>query len=87
MYYTVPHNILDKTNSFLMAKAEIILFFVKLISKKQIPYTNVFNKRDLASIDKAAKMISQNKNRKMPNIRYIPSKNKYTIFNRSGSGI
>lgn len=64
-----------------------MLPLIKLINKKKSLYTDIFerknsalNKKDLASIDKVAKIPGRNKNIKMLNIKYILLKNKHTIF-------
>lgn len=84
---TVSHNTLYKTNGFLMAEAEAILPLVELISKKESPYADAFDKRDptfdrkdLANIDKAVKMLGRSEDKKMLDIRHIPPKNKHITF-------
>lgn len=44
-------------------------------------------RKDLASIDKAIKMLKRNENIKMLNIRHIVSKSKHIIFSQSKSVI
>lgn len=36
VYYIILCNTLYKTNSFLIAKAQVILLFIKLINKKKV---------------------------------------------------
>lgn len=59
---------------------------IKLISKKKSSYTDAFNKKDLvldikdlASIDKIAKLLGKSQDTKMLDIRHILSKDEYTI--------
>ena len=68
-----------------MAKAEAILPLIKPTSEKESPYTDSFNKNDLALdlkdpvvIDKVAKMSGRSKNTKMANVKHIPIESKYT---------
>lgn len=58
---------------------------VGLIYKKESLYIDVcdrrdlvFDKKDLASIDKVAKILGRNKDIKMPNIRHLILKSKFT---------
>ena len=84
---TVSRNTLYKTNGFSMAKTEAILPLVELINKEESPYTDVFDRRDPAGIDKAAEMPGRSEDTEMPDVRHIPPKSEYTTSSRSRSGI
>lgn len=85
-YYTVLCNTLYKTNSFLIAKIEVILFLIELINRKKSSYIDifnnknlVFNKKNLAGINNTVKMPNKSKNIKMLDVRHIIFKNKHII--------
>lgn len=59
-HYTVSFDILYKINEFLMVKAKVMLLLIKSISKKEFLYIDAFDKKDLANINKAAKMPDKN---------------------------
>lgn len=94
VYCIILYNILYQTNSFPMAKVEVILFFIKPISKNESLYTDAFNKknlafntRNLASIDKATEIINKSENTKILYIKYISPKSKHSTSSQSRSGI
>lgn len=73
-----------------MAKVEVLLPLIKLISKKKSSYIDtldkkdlVFDIRDLTYIDKATKMPGKNKDTKILDIRYILLESKYITFSQS----
>lgn len=52
MHCTISYNILYKVNSnFLIAKVKAILPLIKPISEEKSLYIDVFNKKDLGSIN------------------------------------
>lgn len=83
-YCIILHNILYQTNSFSMAKVEIILFLIKPISKNESLYTDALDRRDLAfntknlaSINEAAEIINKSENTKILYIKYISPESKH----------
>lgn len=76
--FIVLRNIVYKTNNFLMAEAKIILLLIEPISKKENLYRDNFDRKDLASINKAVKIPSRNEDTKILDVRYILFENKYT---------
>lgn len=71
-----------------------MLSLIKPISKNKSLYIDVFdkknlvlNRKNLASIDKVAEMLSKSEDTKMPDIKHIPPKSKYTIFSQLRSRI
>lgn len=70
------------------------MFLVETINKKKSLYTDFFDKKDLAfdrknlaSIDQAAKMPDRSKDIKMPHIRHICLESKHTTSSQSRLGI
>lgn len=93
-YCIILNNILYQTNSFPMAKVEIILFLVKLINKNESLYTDAFDRKDLAfntknlaSINEAAEIINKSENTKILYVKLISPKNKHTNSSQLGSEI
>lgn len=62
IHCTILCNILHKINDFAIAKTKTILFLAKSINKEKSLYTDVFDKRNPASIDK--KLLNRNKSTK-----------------------
>lgn len=60
-----------------MAKAKAMLPLTKLIYKEKSLYTDIFDEKDLAGINK--KMPDKNKATEMPKIKLITSESKHTI--------
>lgn len=87
IYYIILRNTLYKINGILIVKAEDMLSLIKPISIKKSLYTNIFNKKNLASINKIAKIPGKNKDLKIPDIKYIIFKSKYITFSRLRSKI
>lgn len=90
---TVPRKFLYKTNGFSRAKTEVMLPFVKRISKKKSLYTNTLHKKDwaldnknLTSIDKATEMPDKIKDIKITDVKHIPleTKHKTSCLSRLG---
>lgn len=79
VYYIILHNILCKINHFLIAKLKTILPLAKSISKKKSPYTNIFNIKNMASIDKI--ILDRSKTVKIPEVKLITPENKQIISN------
>lgn len=77
-YFTVPCNTLHKTNNFSIAKTEAILPLVKPFNEKKSLYTDTYDKRNPADINK--KMPNKNEVAKMPEVKLIIFESKYTIF-------
>ena len=79
-----------------MAKTETILPLIKPISKEESPYTDIFDRRDPAGIDKVAEMPGRSKDTEMPgrsedtempDVKHIPREGEHTTSGRSRSGI
>lgn len=51
-YCIVLHNILHKTNNFLIDKKKAILLLIKLINRKKYLFSNILNKKDSTIINK-----------------------------------
>lgn len=86
VYYIISRNTLCTINNFLIIKTEDIWPLIKSIQKEESLYIEILNIRDLAfekkdliNIDGVEKMSGRNKDTKIPNIRHIILKNKYTI--------
>lgn len=58
---------------------------VKLISEKKSLFTNVLNRKDLASID--VEILDKSEVVKMPEVKYITLESKYITFIQLGSRI
>lgn len=86
-YGIISYNILQKINGFPIAEPKAMLILVEIIGKKNSLYIDVFDRRDSTGSDKAVEMPSKNKDIKMPDVRHIPSKNKYTTSSRSREAI
>lgn len=78
--YTVSRKTLYKIKHFSMAKAEVMLSLVEPISKEKSPYTDAPDRRDPTSIN--TKILERIEVTKMPKVKNITPKSKYTIFNR-----
>lgn len=58
-YYTSLYTTLHKKNDFIIAKIKATLFLENSINKEKTVYINIFDKKDLASIDE--KMLDKSK--------------------------
>lgn len=66
-----------------MIKIKAILLFVKSINIKKSLYINAFNKKDLAAIIKATKILEKIEDIIMLDIKHLSSNIKYTTSNWS----